>query len=277
MNSPVSALVLATGLALAGESAAQQIVLDGAAVEACLSEDDRIDRLGCYDLLLGRPSDPPALLPPPEPIAAEGVSEIPAETRAFQRLFQTPTVTDEGVAVTVLANDTGQAVLRDPDRFLQQIMSGQSGDQSEAFRRDHDVFLAIPTLPDQGEEGMLVVSCENNITHLRAIWPTPFDRSAIASRFLFGNALADPSRQRDMVLRARPGGFELIGPRGLESIRMLGEAVSGQRLQIATGTGSGAGPDAVRSLFFDMEPLRAALPLVARHCSWSVQTFRREF
>lgn len=252
---------------------AETVELDAHSVVLCVAEDDSVERLSCYDILHGRLSDPPPALPEVAPIAAPEDTDSLEVTNTYRAFFDSSTVTDKGVSVTVRDNRTGTPVLTNPATFMDDIQKRQTAKDSEAFRTGHDVFLAVSTLPELGEDGMMVVSCENNITHLRAIWTTPFDRSAIASRFVVGESLTDPAQSHDMVLRARSGGFELLGPRGLESIRMLREAVSGPRLQIAVGEAS----DDTRSLFFDMEPIRAALPLVARQCSWSLQTFRREF
>ncbi len=253
-------------------AAAQNVVLQTETLNTCLNEDDRVDRLSCYDSLFERPADPAPLLTSPIPVANPNGFR-PPRARELEALLQSSAITDEGVAVTVLSTATGERMFTDPNTFMTDITARQTQSDSETFRRGHDVYLAIPTLPNAGEQGALIISCENNITHMRTLWQTQHNNNVVRTRVLFGETFTDAERRLEIRMRVRAGGYVLLAPRGLESIRVLSRATAGQRLQITTGETA----DDLRSLFFDVEPLRAALPLVARHCSWSVQTFRREF
>ncbi|WP_259779347.1 type VI secretion protein [Aestuariispira ectoiniformans] len=260
----IRTLIFAAAGCLVGTSAwtAETISLDPADVGKCFSETDRLDRLGCYDRLLGRPGIDDI----GRPVATGGTGltgETPPAVTFVEGFLATSATTAQGVHVTLLDRSTGEPVkVGDGVASLIDEPGGEQGD--ERLGRNADVYLALRNIDDARTDGALLVSCENNITRMRIKWGTPFETATVPARFLFGDTLTDEGSIK-RVLRVGGQGYLLESARGLESIRLLRKMIAGSRVQISAGRGQ-----AVRSLFFNANALRDALPMVGRHCSWKV-------
>lgn len=250
----------------------QPISVDADDLQSCFDKTVRLDRLACYDRLL---ENPITLIPT---ITAPNVESIVnpkvlagAVRRAREKLvghFQS----NDGVAVSVINRTTGEqaeipgAVTEEP---LARLATAATQEQ---FRQTTDIYLALGAIEDAGEAGILLVSCKNNITQLRVQWDRPFRSNFIDTRFHLGTEIGLGGEVLSQRMRVLGDGHLLVAPRGLESIRLLTRLVGSNRFQVSTENGAN-----IRSIFFNASALRSVLGLVARQCSWSVQTFGREF
>lgn len=260
---PFCALVL-SGAAAQAQNAALQ---DTPEFATCFAQDDRIRRLICYDDLFGRPAErdlKAAVVPAPV------TPTLPAAVERSWGLLQSATITPEGVAVTIIDRETGKKAIAGPDGFLAEIDPPTDSEAFDDFKSSYDLKLALPSQPASTEPGVLLLSCENNITSMKVLWTTQSSSRFETTRFHAGQNLSDAARDL-LTLRTEADGYLLAAPRGLESIRLVQALARGADAQITIGDGVN-----VRSLFFDAQALRAALPLIARQCSWSVQTFQTE-
>lgn len=248
---------------ISGPSVADKLPVDKAALSKCFAEPDRLDRLGCYDQLLGRPGIADSAASASSASDQQSDTVRPRAVAYVDGFLNSPVVTKRGVHVSLIDRKSGQPLTGNYETEDGRIDLLSGATSADRLQRETDVFLALANF-DGEQNGVLLVSCENNITRMRVMWDTPFDGTTISARFLFGNKLSGgPNIER--VLRVGGNGYLLESARGLESIRLLRNMVTGDRVQISAGR---AGE--LRSLFFDAGALRDALPMVGQHCSWKV-------
>lgn len=224
--------------------------------------EERLARLACYDQVLLRPE----ITDTAPTLAAETIENtIEPAVVEVTKLLNSPYATDDGVFVTLTDRETGGtlAALGD-DGILNASPQQQATEEFEAMRLETDLFLVLPSVTEIGEQAALVVSCQNNITHLQVYWFERFEGRAEDVRFYYDTSLSDGDSNEDRRFRVRGNGFILENARGLDSIRLVQEMSKTQRIQISVGAGAD-----VRSAFFDTDALPTALPMTARHCSWS--------
>ncbi|OKH86429.1 type VI secretion system-associated protein TagO [Thalassospira sp. TSL5-1] len=258
--------MMATMLACgASVNAHAQTVIDDDGLAACFATANRLDRLGCYDSLLGRPNTGDEGIAIAKPAADED-EKTPLAISYVNGFLRSSNITPEGVAVTLLDHKTGAKITGTNGDLLDRINPPRDMADFDQLRRKADLYLALPALADAGEKGAMLVSCENNITRMRLMWINDFAGRTVDARFLYGNSLAQENAI-GTLLRVNGQGHILETPRGLESIRLLKTITNGSRIQVSVDAGNEQ-----RSLFFDADALRSALPMMGRHCAWKMDS-----
>ncbi|MEQ5778150.1 hypothetical protein J4E05_21680 [Thalassospira sp. NFXS8] len=243
-----------------------QTVIDDTALGACFAKANRLDRLGCYDSLLGRPNTGDEGITVSRAVVEED-EKTPVAVSYVNGFLRSADVTPQGVAVTLLDHKSGAKITGGKDgSLLDRINPPRDRAAFDALRRKADLYLALSSLADAGEQGAMLVSCENNITRLRLMWKDAFSGRTADARFLYGGSIAQENAT-GTVLRVNGQGHILETPRGLESIRLLKTISDGSRIQVSVDAGQEQ-----RSLFFDADALRGALPMMGRHCAWKMDS-----
>ena len=246
-------------------AAAATISVERAEIERCFEEPDRLDRLACYDDVLANPN----VMSTGVPVAQAVAPAVLAPSVRNARVKRDSALrTQSDVAVTVLNRATGTQNDIPGAAEASLFRRLYTATVSPAFRAENDIHLAIASIDQTGEPGILLVSCENNITHLRVQWDQPFSDTTVDTQVYFGSMIGDRSATIDQHMRVQGDGHLLVAPRGLESIRILTRIVSGERVNFSTNS-----DNQLRSMFFDMNALRGSLDLIARNCSWAQQNF----
>ena len=241
---------------------AAPIMVDSVGIEECFNEAERLSRLTCYDLLLDRDE----ITDTQNEI--EGITNItpliPAALIFAEKLITAPDRTEENVRVTLIERANSVILHGSGENGVFDLIDTSiPQDAFDIMRADNDLYLALPSQKDIGEQAVLSASCQNNITRLKVYFDVPFSGKTQKARFYGGKTLInDGSEARHVWVRG--DGYVLENARGLDAIRLLSQLSQGQLGQISVGTG-----EDVRSAFFDTDALRAALPMLQRHCSWS--------
>lgn len=266
------ALVVLSAVLITQPGHGQNLTIDQAALEFCFSKPSRVNRLACYDDLFKNPNIEMPKVSVPErrvrpTLSGTAKSVLFARERLAAQL-KTPT----GVSVSVINRKTGEAgpIPGVSSHSVLRRLSLAATDQD--FQDVYDIYLAISSIDGAGENGILLISCENNISHLRIQWDRLFEPIFVNTRIRLENKLGKKSDAISQRMRVLGDGHYLVAPRGLESIRILSKLVSGEKFQVSTDDQQN-----MRSIFFDAAALRGGLSIIARHCSWSVQSFGREF
>ncbi|WP_039017025.1 type VI secretion system-associated protein TagO [Halocynthiibacter namhaensis] len=237
-------------------------LFDRTLLAPCFNDTERLSRLECYDRVLARPTD--------EEVTAEVVTPlVPAVIPALvftAGLLASPYVTEAGVYVSLKDRETGRelpAFDNEGNTFELTTVEGET--ESSPLKEDTDVFLALESQAGGDEPAVLVVSCENNITRFRVFWYTPFEERYTSVRFHYDNALSEEGGRELRRFRVRQNGYAVENARGLDSIRLTKGLSAAEITQVGVGAGEN-----IRSAFFNTAALTEALPIVARHCSWSL-------
>ncbi|AUG55447.1 type VI secretion system-associated protein TagO [Thalassospira marina] len=258
----VMAMMVVCGASI---NANAQTVIDDDALAACFTTANRLDRLGCYDSLLGRPGMGDEGVAIAQPVETDD-EKTPLAVSYVNGFLRSANVTPEGVAVTLLDHKSGAKITGPNGDLLDRINPPRDMADFDQLRRQADLYLALPALADAGEKGAMLVSCENNITRMRLMWMDGFSGRTVNARFLYGGSISQENAT-GTLLRVNGQGHILETPRGLESIRLLKTITDGSRIQVSVDAGNEQ-----RSLFFDADALRSALPMMGRHCAWKMDS-----
>lgn len=248
--------------ALVCSAASAQDFVPRTDLQPCFEMEERLSRLACYDQVLKRPdvTDTQAntVPEPPEDTIEPAIIEA-------AKLLNSPYITEDGVFVTLRDRETGGTLSAlGEEGLLNSPKPPKITEKFETLRLETDLFLVLPSEQEIGEQAVLVVSCQNNITHLQVYWYERFEGRSEDVRFYYDTSLSDGDSNEDRRFRVRGNGFIIENARGLDSIRLVQEMSKTQRIQVSVGVGAD-----VRSAFFNTEALPSALPMTARHCSWS--------
>lgn len=232
------------------------------ALQTCMDVSARLDRLSCYDALFG-------VVPDPLDAQAKGINPLrearkPEAHRHFDRLMASKYKTENGVTVSFW-DALNQKDIHDLEDFPAFLDAGWNSELTKLFVHDTSVFVAIASNAELGEAGGLVASCENNISHLRFFWDAPIEGRVIEATLLFGDDISQTRQVERMRMRITDEGYVINTPRGLEAINVLQTIGQGPRGQVSIGK-----RENLRSLFFETEPLSDALPIISRHCGWTL-------
>lgn len=261
----LTACMIVAGLPVTSQPVPDQTV-QGAQLQICFDESERLARLKCYDDLLERPRTVEEAAKPQETDAVERVAQLPKAIEYANSLLFGKNLVEETVSVSLRPVEESSAELPEgvgEDGILGFLKSPFTDEDLKALRGSYDLFLAIASDETIGEAATLLLSCENNISRLKIVFSEPFEGRFVDARFYGSENLTDDAGLH-RKLWVRGEGYLLENARGLDAIKLMGRIVAGARSQISVGNG-----EAVRSAFFETDALRDALPLLAQHCSWS--------
>lgn len=255
---------LASGPLGANSADNRQIAAD--ALEQCFALSERLARLECYDVLLGRPQLLDDRKAEEEPVQIERVAELPRAISYANDLLNGTDLIGGEIHMTLRRSDGGenQEFIAFEGEGLEDFLNEQrTEEEAKKLRVENDLFLAIESDTSIGEPATLILSCENNISRLKVVFNQPFGGRFVGARF-FGSEKLSEESALSRKLWVRSDGYLLENARGLDSIQLIARIVSGALSQVSVGEG-----EAIRSAFFKTDALKQALPYLARHCSWS--------
>lgn len=256
--SQIRIIVLASMIALSASfTSAKEASWNDA--EACFKLNVGRDRLHCYDQALGRPFENQGLTTEPSTsVQVQGLSAALPYLEAPMQLGSVYiSLSQDGVRLS--ADDQAYDLLdprSDAEPYLEMVYNT-------------DLDIALKSDPEAGEPAVFLLSCREDITEMRLIWDEHFPGAQRQVDFYAGSNLSERDRFSH-VMRVDALGNTLEMPRGLPSIRLVGDLITGPRFQVAVNS-PGAAP-----LFaiFDTSDLRQVLPMQARFCFWSSNTVR---
>ncbi len=242
-------------LALFGNSYALNV--DDDALKNCQSVTARLDRLFCYDELLGTkimgvntsPVDP--------------TSPMTADAKRAFHLAASKERSDKDIALALYKSNT-MDVWEEYDAPLFGYLEGLNETDVEDLKQKADLWLALESREDTGVKSVLALSCQTNITNFEIYLQTPLPTGYNKVRFISSNISRNSSRDVELRVRTISKGYKLQMPRGLEGIRLIGQLLNDDVLQMSFHNG-----DEIQSAFFDTNKLNTVIKHLGRHCDWA--------
>ena len=179
----------------------------------CTSEPRRLERLACFDQVFGTP------------VAEPVPGRIAPDARRSERWRQ--------AFAQAGANGQDDVVYRDT-----------------AHAAGH--LVTVPALGVQPPRPLLTLQCQNNITELTLMLPSPLGAERVAVGF---------GRER-AVWRVRDNGYVLSGGRGLPAIRTVRQWAAGSDLRIDSAESE------INGLVFDLSGFADAMRPLRKACGW---------
>lgn len=245
--------IFRAGLALAEEN--ERLIN----AEACFDIAIGRDRLQCYDQSLGRPFGRTQL-------PVEDLEQPNAGGLSVAAPYLNSSISLGAVQITL--SEDGLRLPFDAEAY--ELLDPQSdGDRYREMSLKTNLDMALESDIEAGEPAILLLSCRQDITELRLIWDESFSGTQRQVDFYAGQTLSDRARISH-AMRIDPAGNTLEMPRGLPSIRLVSDLLSGPHFQVAVNRPNEPPLFAI----FDTSDLRRALPMQARFCYWSSNTVR---
>lgn len=179
----------------------------------CTSEPRRLERLACFDQVFGTPVA--------EPVPGRIAPDAHRSERWRQAFAQAG------------ANGQDDVVYRDTTHAAGHLVT-------------------VPALGVQPPRPLLTLQCQNNITELTLMLPSPLSAERVAVGF---------GRER-AVWRVRDNGYVLSGGRGLPAIRTVQQWATGSDLRIDSAESE------INGLVFDLSGFADAIRPLRKACGW---------
>ncbi|MGV0911536.1 type VI secretion system-associated protein TagO [Martelella sp. FOR1707] len=284
MKKPVL-LSLISGVLLTAHpaAAADTVAVPKAGLDACLQTVDRLNRLDCFDKLLGTPISVLSGGWSPTTAPASSFHEKPPIAALAHAMEQARMAGDEGwqfrysrvgsndlLTLPELMAEAAAAPAAPPPPAENGALPEKSaaiyaaqnpGDLLQPGTAN--VYLTMPETPPADATGpadraILMLSCEANITTARLILPQPLSLGphTIEIRTASG-------RPETETWQAVADGAVLMNARGLTSIADITRWRTAPRIQLSLGIGNEN-----RALLFEMGNLADILPPLRRACQW---------
>lgn len=284
MKKPVL-LSLISGVLLAAypAAAADTVAVPKAGLDACLQTVDRLNRLDCFDKLLGTPISVLSGGTSPTAAPASSSQEKPPIAALAHAMEQARTAGDDGwqfrysqvgsndpltlpelmaeAAAAPAAPPPPADIDALPEKSAAIYAAQNPGDLLQPGTAN--VYLTMPETPPADATGpadraILMLSCEANITTARLILPQPISLGphTIEIRTASG-------RPETETWQAVADGTVLTNARGLTSIADITRWRTAPRTQMSLGIGNEN-----RALLFEMGNLADMLPPLRRACQW---------
>ncbi len=259
-----------SGAAMAQTPPDVSIAKPAPTVETCRILTDRVARLECFDTVFNVviPSPPPD--PPVFPVEAKpAIIEGPIRTIAH-RQEQGRVAEQKGWLTRV--RPWKEEMFFSLDNFA-DIRRSAANQEPQGTVNAHrwtnettDVFLTLSEnsvaagFPDKNlsQKAVLMATCENKITSLYAVLPTPISNPRAKVTLSSDRGTVFTANWRDVEQ-----GYVIGAGRGLESIDFLKSIASFKRVQLQLQDEQGS-----RSFVFDIENLSAKLSPLRTACRW---------
>lgn len=285
MKKPVL-LSLISGLLLTAHpaAAADTVAVPKAELDACLQTIDRLNRLDCFDKLLGTPISVLSGGGSPTTASASSSQEKPPIAALAHAMERARTSGDDGwqlrysrvgsndlLTLPELMAEAAETAAAPPPLLTEKDALPEKSAAIYAAQNSGDllqpgtanVYLTMPETPPADATGpadraILMLSCEANITTARLILPQPLSLGphTIEIRTASG-------RPETETWQAVADGTVLMNARGLTSIADITQWRTAPRIQMSLGIGNEN-----RALLFEMENLADMLPPLRRACQW---------
>ena len=283
MKKPVL-LSLMSGLLLAAQpAAADTVAVPKAELQTCLQTTDRLNRLDCFDQLLGTPMSVLSGSTSPTAAPASSSHEKPPIAALAHAMEQARMAGDEGwqfrysrvgsnellTLPELMAEAAAAPVAPPPPADNGALPEKSAAIYAAQYPGDllqpgtANVYLTMPETPPADATGpadraILMLSCEANITTARLILPQPVSLGPHAIEIRMANG-----RPETETWQAVADGTVLMNARGLTSIADITRWRAAPRIQLSLGIGNEN-----RALLFEMNNLADMLPPLRRACQW---------
>ncbi|MET3600446.1 type VI secretion system-associated protein TagO [Martelella mangrovi] len=284
MKTPVL-LSLMSGLLLAAHpAAADTVAVPKAGLDTCLQTIDRLNRLDCFDKLLGTPMSvlsggtssvgspaPSSQEKPPIAVLAHAMEQARKAGDDGWQFRYSRVGSDDLLTLPELMAEAAAAPTAPPPPLAEEDALPEKSAAIYAAQNPGDllqpgtanVYLTMPETPpsdatDPADRAILMLSCEANITTARIILPQSLSLGphTIEIRTASG-------RPETETWQAVADGTVLMNARGLTSIADITQWRAAPRIQMSLGIGNEN-----RALLFEMENLAEMLPPLRRACQW---------
>lgn len=249
-------LVLGTCLTLALFGNSHALNVDDDALKNCQSITARLDRLFCYDELLGTKIMGVSTAP------VDPISPMPKDAKNAFYLAASKERSDNDVAMGLFKSNTTDP-WEDYDIPLFEYLEGLTETEIDELKQKADLWLALESREDAGVKSVIALSCQTNITNFEIYLQTPLPTGYNKVRFISSNISRNTSRDVELRVRTISKGYKMQMPRGIEGIRLIGHLLNNDVLQISFRNGS-----EVQSAFFDTNKLNTVITHLGRHCDW---------
>ncbi|MCB5205272.1 type VI secretion protein [Neorhizobium sp. T786] len=230
----------------------------------CGLMEDRVSRLLCFDELFATPVASTTTTSP-----STAVTTAPAPLRALIEEVEKsrPAGSNEWL---VRARPWHEFMLMKDDDFRKTLTgtqnrqpAGENAAQHEWTPQTVDIFMTtkqaeLSAGQSPGEEAVLMLSCENDITTLGVLLPKPIRTLQAQLSLSGGQGSVFRLNWRDI----ENGDFVIAG-RGLESIDTIKAIAGFERIQLQVGY-----PDGPRAFLFDIGDLKDQLKPLRTACHW---------
>lgn len=233
--------------------AAQQAVEKPIPITECLAVKVNFDRLVCYDNHFGYAPELIVRNETGESVIAEHI----IDRRIAQGLKSRATL-GGGVAV-YFENREEPAKSLDNEAALTDVFRSRAS--LETLQKTADLHLAVNSVEESPETGVLYIGCIRDITEFWLRWRSPF-LEEISEVWIYENDNVNESAFRTHI-EFEYGEHVMGFPRGLPSIDLLRDLASrtGDRFAIEAGSER-------KLLVFEREALLGMLRAQRLYCSW---------